>query len=181
VAKKIHKQKKVIIIALSLLAVAACVAAISIKLKQESDQAKINQVAADTSYPGKTDDAAPTGSDTIDQAKPAAQAENQGAIKSSTYDLTLVRFGQTSPGQAVEVRALVTGTSQGTCEISWSGPGTSFSRSSAITYDGRTVSCGALDTPAASFNQPGTWTFSLRAINGSSSSNTAQDKVTVTK
>ena len=140
---------------------------------QQQETAK--KSTASTQQTGEGDDKQAT----INQS----QQENQGAAapKAPDFNLTLTRSGQPGAGQNVEIRALVSGVSSGTCTANFSGPGRAFSKTSSITFDGRTTSCGALDAAASEFSASGTWTFTLRASSGSKTSNQIEEKVTVQK
>ena len=112
-----------------------------------------------------------------------SQQENQGATeaKAPDFSLALVRAGQGGAGQNVEIRALVSGVSEGSCSVTFSGSGRSFTKTSNITFDGRTTSCGALDAAPGDFSAGGAWTYTLKATSGSKASNQIEDKVTVQK
>ena len=111
-----------------------------------------------------------------------SQHENQAATTAKAdFSLVLVRAGQGDPGQPVETRAYVSGTAEGSCKITFSGPGSSFTKASEIIFDGRTTSCGALDASAAEFSSSGTWAYKLQATSGRRVSNVVEGKVAVQK
>ncbi len=119
---------------------------------------------------------APSGEPEKDQS---AQSSSQS--QASSFSLTLTRAGQLQPGGSVQIRALVEGATSGSCQVSFAGPGTTFSKSSTITFDGRTYSCGALNAAASEFSQAGNWKYVLQATSGSNKSNAVAGTVEVAK
>jgi hypothetical protein len=121
------------------------------------------------------------------QSAPSGQAEKDQAAQAgsqsqtSSFTLTLTRAGQLQPGGSVQIRALIEGATSGNCQVSFAGPGTTFSKTSAITFDGRIYSCGALNAAASEFSQAGNWKYVLQATNGSAKSNAVAGTVEVTK
>lgn len=180
-AKK--SRKKLLIITLSLLALGLTSAAgytyFRNNQKQDDTGPTPQQEEAAKNSSASTQDT-DTGEDkeaTIDQS----QQENQGHAQPVTPDFTLTIARDDQIGQNVEIRAFVNGVSQGICSVTFSGPGNTFTKSSSITFDGRTYSCGSLDAAASEFSQSGTWSYSLKATSAGKVSNTVQDKVVVQK
>lgn len=115
-------------------------------------------------------------------APPKAEKEDTQTPAPPSFTLTLTRAGQTHAGGSVQIRALVSGATSGTCQVTFSGPGNSFTKTSAISFDdGRTYTCGALNAAASEFSASGNWNFSLKATSGSKVSNTVKGQVAVTK
>lgn len=179
---KFFAKNKLALTLVSLLAAGSLGVAAYIKYTQPTD------TEGPTPQEQQTADDSPASTESTDTGKDKgatleqSQQENQGSTApAADFLLSLTRAGQSGAGQAVEIRAYVSGATAGSCTVSFSGPGSGFSKSSTITFDGRTYSCGALDAAASDFSQSGNWTYVLKATSGSKRSNTIEGQIEVKK
>lgn len=127
-----------------------------------------------------TEKKSPTSTPSTPQEEKQTPNQNQPS-GSPTFTVTVVRAGQISPGGEVQIRALIEGATTGTCSATFSGPGTAFSKTTSITTDGRTYSCGELDAAAAEFSAGGSWKYILKVTSGTVTSSPIEGQFTVTK
>ncbi|HVI69697.1 MAG TPA: hypothetical protein VM581_04555, partial [Magnetospirillaceae bacterium] len=86
----------------------------------------------------------------------------------TTLIVTISRAGQSAAGQPINVRTIVNGTSSGTCDMTFSRAGSSFTKTFPIAISASTITCNG-DVEASAFSG-GEWQISVVAKNGSASS-----------
>lgn len=140
----------------------------------------------------QTVNAAPT--NTVDYSPPteeqqqAQNAQKEGLIDgtsngtpSGTISISITRAGQSAAGQAVNVRTFVTGTSTGTCELTFSQPGqTSITKTFTVAPDVSSSTCNG-DVDISNFSVGGQWQLSVIVKKGSEVSAPATWDLTVNK
>jgi hypothetical protein len=122
-----------------------------------------------------------------DVAKQQDQAQNgvppAGSVpQAQTITIAIARASQSGASQPLAVRANITGTTTGECDITFSKNGqTTFTRVFPITIQATTSSCQGADIAASDFSINGDWTLQIVAKNGLNQSPPATQTVTVTK
>lgn len=108
-----------------------------------------------------------------------AQDETPEPSTPKTLGLTLNHLRQVE--QAVLIRSIVTGTTSGTCEATFSRSGqTNVTKTIPISVEATTATCNA-DLTANDFPAGGEWKLSLVAKTGSASSETVTQNITIEK
>jgi len=125
-----------------------------------------------------------------DDDKKAQDQQKQDIINNATDNtppsgnitVSISRAGQASPGQALAIRTLISGTSSGTCEVTLSKDGqNSITKSFAIAADATYSTCPDAQIAASEFPATGTWKLQVVARSGSSKSQPATLNVTIDK
>lgn len=102
--------------------------------------------------------------------------------QSQTLVVAIARASQPSAGQALAVRANITGTTNGECDITFSKDGqTTFTKVFSIALQATTSGCQGADIAASEFSVNGDWTMQIIAKNGSNQSAPVTQTVTVSK
>lgn len=105
-----------------------------------------------------------------------------GTSGSTTITATINRANQLQSGAPLSVRATVSGTTSGTCQITLSKTGqTSFTKTFAVTLESNAYTCGQADIAMSDFAVSGDWQVELVIINGSSQSSPVTAQATIQK
>jgi len=131
---------------------------------------------------------------TVNYKKPTAAEENlQNQIKQSVISkstdtnqtpsnitVSISRISQAGAGQDIQIRAVISGTTSGTCTVTFTKDTDSFSESFTVVQQATYSTCNSANVPAASFPTKGVWNVSIKITNGQSVSNTAESSINVT-
>lgn len=101
---------------------------------------------------------------------------------SSSVAVSISRASQADAGQPLVIRAIVDGTSSGTCDVTLSKEGyANIVKSFAITADATYSVCSNAQLQASEFPSGGAWKLQIVARSGSNISQPATLNVTITK
>jgi len=182
-----HKNKKplILIAAAGVLVVAAGVYAL---LHAAQNKQNIQQTPTQSSPPrkvGEVDYSPPTDQDKKaqdEQKNQIIQQATQPSNSPSTIAVSISRASQPSAGQPLDVRTIVSGTTDGTCNVTLSKDGQpTVEKSFAITIQATYATCANTQIAANDFSASGTWKLQIIVKNGSVSSAPASQDVTITK
>ncbi|HSX31925.1 MAG TPA: hypothetical protein VLF43_01585 [Candidatus Saccharimonadales bacterium] len=109
--------------------------------------------------------------------------KDDGSLPQSTdLSVSIIRANQPSAGQPVSVRALVTGTSTGTCTVTLTKSGQpAVTKTVPVVFEVNSASCQGADIPAADFKQSGDYDLKLTVQTETAVSPPATQTVTVQK
>jgi uncharacterized iron-regulated membrane protein len=118
---------------------------------------------------------AKTGTDTT--STPAATNQSTQA---SNLSIVISRAGQI--GSALQIRAIIQGTTTGTCTAKLTNSaGGSFQTTHAAEIQQTGTTCGSFDIPTSSFSANGQWQLALTITSNGQTSAPATQSVTITK
>ncbi|HSX29855.1 MAG TPA: hypothetical protein VLE73_04835 [Candidatus Saccharimonadales bacterium] len=104
-----------------------------------------------------------------------------GPTESNELSISIIRAGQNASGQPLSIRALVTGTNTGTCNVTLTKSGQpTVTKSFPIAYEVNSASCQGADIPASAFSAGGQWELKLTAQIGNLISPAVTQTVTIT-
>lgn len=161
-AKKLYKNKKVIII-LTIVAVAAVGAAGYV---WRNNHKSTPPSSYDTSKPENQESAVDTKKDTDNaQRQNATTSGSSTAPGSVTPQITY--FGQAN--DTVILDATVTGATSGTCTVTFKNGGATVTKTSSVSLVTSYYACGEIQAPSSEFNPKGSWSANVTLNNGPAS------------
>ena len=109
--------------------------------------------------------------------------KDDGSLPESTdLSVSIIRANQSSAGQPVNIRALVSGASSGTCNVTLSKSGQPpVTKSFPVAFEVNSASCQGADIPAADFSESGDYDLKITVQTDTAVSPAATQTVTVQK
>jgi hypothetical protein len=96
--------------------------------------------------------------------------------------VSITRVANATSTQPLSIRALVSGTSSGTCKVSLTKNGQpTVVKTFTVVFEATSATCGSADIPASEFGASGDWTMSLVVQSGPNVSATIKQTVSITK
>lgn len=100
--------------------------------------------------------------------------------KPETISLALTRASQLDDGQPLNIRAVISGATSGTCQVTLAKSGQStLSKTFPVTFEATSASCADANIPASEFGADGDWQLKIIVINDTQQSNTVEQTVSI--
>jgi cytoskeletal protein RodZ len=110
------------------------------------------------------------------------QDKTEEPEKPETISLVLTRASQLSDGQPLNIRTVITGTSNGTCQVTLTKSGqTTVTKTFPVVFEATSASCDAANIAASEFSAEGDWQLKVIVVNDSQQSNTVEQTVSIKK
>ncbi len=173
------KSNKKLILAVALFALTAVIIVVffvMLKANQQSSSTKQNELGeSEINYsPPSEEDKKET-----DQRK--EEITKEGAVTpQEDIVVTLSRASQIGAGEPLNIRTVVTGATEGTCNITLSKDGQQpVKRELSLSFAGTYYTCENADIPASEFGATGAWNLKINVTNNNKTSNEIVQEVAI--
>lgn len=117
-----------------------------------------------------------------EQEKEREEKETPPSTNNITVTIVRPSPGQTTQGEALNIRTVIDGTSSGTCNISLTKTGQpTITKTFPVVFDVSSATCENADIPLSDFGEEGEWQLSITVSKDGKQSQPVTRKVTIAK